>query len=165
MAKQVDILKMKDTNKLGKNSSEENSDFTSYSPPKAEENSSLAPNISPPSDAHGVINKENVFGDKSQKITRRKINDFIYDKPFRIRSYLRRRPIPLKRCLELDIQCGTKSFHLQISRDIDEAVYCGNKELVALFLSNGGIKLSDVHKMLLEEKQLRAKGIKEFECT
>ena len=61
------------------------------------------------------INKEN----QSIKFNRRKNNDFIFDKQLRIKSYLRRRGIPFRRCSELDIQCETKSFHLQISRDID----------------------------------------------
>ena len=63
-----------------------------------------------------MVNKENTGeAERSNKAVRRSIKDFILDKPFRIRSYLRRRPIPLKRCLELDVQCGTKSFHLQDS--------------------------------------------------
>ena len=89
------------------------------------------------------------------KATRRSIKDYILDKPFRIRSYLRRRPIPLKRCLELDIQCGTKSFHLQISPDIDEAVYCGAPDLVDLFLKPSGLKLSDVCRILAEARDLQ----------
>ena len=95
------------------------------------------------------INKEN----QSFKFNRRKNNDFIFDKQLRIKSYLRRRGIPFRRCSELDIQCETRSFHLQISKDIDEAVFYGSPELVTLFLSSGGIKLSDLHKILLENKR------------
>merc|ERR1712037_312974 len=68
-----------------------------------------------------TLNKENL----SFKFNRRK-NDFIVDKQLRIKSYLRRRGIPFKRCSELDIQCGTKGFHLQISKDLDEVVFSGD---------------------------------------
>ena len=166
MANQIDILKMKDTNQKGKILSPEyGNEFTNYNSPKSDRDSlpctqDHCKNTSPISVDSPSVNKENVMNEKSQKITRRKISDFILDKPFRIRSYLRRRPIPLKRCLELDVQCGTRSFHLQISRDIDEAVYCGAKELIDLFLDKKGIKLSDLHSMLLEGRQIRSKGTK-----
>ena len=98
-----------------------------------------------------MVNKENTGeSERSNKAVRRSIKDYILDKPFRIRSYLRRRPIPLKRCLELDVQCGTKSFHLQINPDIDEAVYCGSPDLVRLFLQSDGLKLSDVCRLLAQ---------------
>lgn len=90
-----------------------------------------------------TLNKENL----SFKFNRRK-NDFIVDKQLRIKSYLRRRGIPFKRCSELDIQCGTKSFHLQISKDLDEVVFSGDKELLELFHSTRGIKISDLYKIL-----------------
>ena len=90
-----------------------------------------------------TLNKENL----SFKFNRRK-NDFIVDKQLRIKSYLRRRGIPFKRCSELDIQCGTKSFHLQISKDLDEVVFSGEKELLELFHSTRGIKISDLYKIL-----------------
>ena len=153
---------MKDTNKKGKLSPEyTNNEFTNFSPKSdPHPTTHMSPKASPISPESPGPNKENLTGDKSLKITRRKISDFILDKPFRIRSYLRRRPIPLKRCLELDIQCGTRSFHLQISRDIDEAVYCGDKELVEMFLSKEGIKLSDLHSMLMEGKHVRPRGAK-----
>ena len=94
------------------------------------------------------INKEN----QSIKFNRRKNNDFIFDKQLRIKSFLRRRGIPFKRCSELDTQCGTKSFHLQTSKDLDETVYSGSPDLVELFLSSGGIKISDLNRILLENK-------------
>ena len=100
-----------------------------------------------------MINKENSV--ERNKAMRRSIKDYILDKPFRIRSYLRRRPIPLKRCLELDVQCGTKSFHLQINPDIDEAVYCGSPDLVRLFLRSEGLKLSDVCRLLAQSRRGR----------
>ena len=100
-----------------------------------------------------LVNKENTGdGERNNKAMRRSIKDYILDKPFRIRSYLRRRPIPLKRCLELDVQCGTKSFHLQINPDIDEAVYCGSPDLVRLFLQSSGLKLSDVCRLLAQAR-------------
>ena len=105
------------------------------------------------------INKEN----QTMKFNRRKNNDFIFDKQLRIKSYLRRRGIPFRRCSELDVQCETKSFHLQISRDIDEAVFYGSPELIALFLSSGGIKLSDLNKILLENKRNNKGKIETFE--
>ena len=55
------------------------------------------------------------ISDPAQK-PRRKLNDFIEDKSLRIRSFLRRRQIPLKRIIDLDIQCGTCSFALQASK-------------------------------------------------
>ena len=39
---------------------------------------------------------------------RRKINDFIADKTYRMRSFLRRRGVPLSRTTEMDIQGGLK---------------------------------------------------------
>ena len=76
-------------------------------------------------------------------VKRKKVAGYIADKSLRIRSYVRRRPIPFKRLSELDIQCGTKSFMLQISRDLDEVVYSGSNELAKCFLSPAGIKVSE----------------------
>jgi hypothetical protein len=46
-------------------------------------------------------------------IRRRKINDYITDRYYRMRSFLRRRGVPLLRTLEMDIQeCVTKCQHL-----------------------------------------------------
>ncbi len=82
--------------------------------------------------------------------SRRKFNDFITDKAQRTKTYFRRRAIPLKRLQELDAMCGTKSFALQINRDLDEAVYSGHRELVDLFLSAGGLKISNVRSLVEE---------------
>jgi hypothetical protein len=158
--KTSDILKMKDTNIA----SQEVFDMENSKLVEADD----SPEDSPRDfgDSNHCLNKENHGGgaDGKQKITRRKISDFIHDKSFRIRSYLRRRPIPLKRCMELDIQCGTKSFHLQINRDIDEAVYCGASELVDLFLDPSGLKLSDVNNILNFSKyQARPRGKNNWE--
>ena len=95
-----------------------------------------------------ILNKENL----SFKFNRRK-TDFIVDKQLRIKSYLRRRGIPFRRCSELDIQCGTKSFHLQISKDLDEVLFSGSKELLELFHSASGIKISDLYKILSQCKR------------
>jgi len=94
-----------------------------------------------------------------QEKPRRKLNDFIADKSLRVRSFLRRRPIPLKRLLELDIQCGTHSFALQANAEVEEVVYCGSKELVDCFLSRDGLKVSDVNSLIVAAKyQARPKG-------
>ena len=98
--------------------------------------------------ATDLINKENAL----TKQTRRKNSDFIFDKTLRLKSFFRRRGIPFRRCSELDVQCGTRSFHLQISRDTDEAVYAGAADLVRLFFSNDGLKVSDLNQMLRDSR-------------
>ena len=98
--------------------------------------------------ATDFINKENAC----TKQTRRKNSDFIFDKTLRLKSFFRRRGIPFRRCSELDVQCGTRSFHLQISRDTDEAVYAGAADLVRLFFSNDGLKVSDLNQMLRDSR-------------
>jgi hypothetical protein len=46
---------------------------------------------------------------------RKKINDFIADKTYRMRSFLRRRGVPLTRTLEMDIQgCGKMLFWVTV---------------------------------------------------
>ncbi len=63
------------------------------------------------------------------------------------------------RSILLHLQCGSKSFVLQINKDLDEAVYCGSNDLVKLFLSPGGLKLSDINTVLVAGKyQARPKG-------
>ena len=83
----------------------------------------------------------------------RKKNQFIFDKQLRIKSFVRRRGIPFRRCNELDIQCGTQSFHLQISKDLDEVVYFGSQSLTGLFLGSEGIKVSDIQQILVSAKK------------
>jgi hypothetical protein len=46
-------------------------------------------------------------------IRRRKINDFITDKAYRVRSFLRRRGVPLTRTTEMDIQGCAKMLILK----------------------------------------------------
>ena len=92
-------------------------------------------------------------------IKRKKIAGYIAEKSLRVRSYVRRRPIPLKRVHEIDVQCGTKSFFLQICQDFEEAVYCGNSDLVKCFLGEAGLKISDVNQILVAGKyQARPRG-------
>ena len=104
--------------------------------------------------------KTNVAKGPKEPIKRKKISDFITDKSLRVRSYVRRRPIPLRRVSEIDVQCGTKSFLLQICHDFEEAVYCGHSDLVKCFLNeSGGLKISDVNRILIAGKyQARPKG-------
>ena len=92
-------------------------------------------------------------------VKRKKIAGFIVDKTLRIRSFVRRRPIPFKRLSELDVQCGTKSFMVQINKDLDEVVYSGSNDLVKCFLSSAGLKISDVNNVLVAGKyQARPRG-------
>ena len=134
MAKRPDaILKLKNSNSQNQ---------TDQLSPSSGSTSNMSSKVA--SLADDFINKENSFS----KQTRRKNSDFIFDKTLRLKSLFRRRGIPFRRCSELDIQCGTRSFHLQISRDTDEAVYAGSAELVKLFLSSDGLKLSDLNQML-----------------
>ena len=134
MAKRPDAAVLKDSN--SQNHTEQ------LSPPSGS-NSNMSSKI-----ATDFINKENAC----IKQTRRKNSDFIFDKTLRLKSFFRRRGIPFRRCAELDIQCGTRSFHLQISRDTDEAVYAGSGDLVRLFFSNDGLKLSDLNQLLRDSR-------------
>ena len=135
MAKRhAEVLTLKDSNKC---------DIDSTSTKSVNEKVRLNMSTDSISRDSETLNKENL----SFKFNRRK-NDFIVDKQLRIKSYLRRRGIPFKRCSELDIQCGTKSFHLQISKDLGEVVFSGEKELLELFHSTRGIKISDLYKIL-----------------
>ena len=132
MAKRPDAAVLKDSN--SQNQTEQ------LSPPSGSNMSSRI--------ATDLINKENAL----TKQTRRKNSDFIFDKTLRLKSFFRRRGIPFRRCSELDVQCGTRSFHLQISRDTDEAVYAGAADLVRLFFSNDGLKVSDLNQMLRDSR-------------
>lgn len=130
----AEVLTLKDNNKR---------DMDSASASSVNDKVTLAMSFDSVSRDAEILNKENL----SFKLNRRK-NDFIIDKQLRIKSYLRRRGIPYRRCSELDTQCGTKSFHLQISKDLDEVVFSGDKELLELFHSTRGIKISDLFKIL-----------------
>lgn len=176
----VSALKMKDTNKM----TDTESDLKKDNKPEAGDN---LKSDAKPATVVAETDKENLnnveenekddeknsdenLGDKSLEIDenaktakdpvrRKKIAGFILDKSLRIRSYARRRPIPLKRIIEIDIQCGTKSFMIQINNDFEEAVYCGNNDLVKCFLSPQGLKISDVNSVLVSGKyQPRPRG-------
>ena len=77
-----------------------------------------------------------------------RITEFIADKQLRLRSYIRRRPIPFKRMAEMDAACGTKSLLLQFCPDFDECLYCGDEVLTKGFLSDGGLKIVNVEAMM-----------------
>lgn len=92
-------------------------------------------------------------------VRRKKISGYIHDKALRTRSYVRRRPIPFKRVIELDNLCGTKSFTLQVCRDFEEVIYWGSPDLVRCFLSPSGLKISDVNSLLVAGRyQARPRG-------
>ena len=77
-----------------------------------------------------------------------RITEFIADKQLRLRSYIRRRPIPFKRMAEMDAACGTKSLLLQFCPDFDECLYNGDEVLVERFLSDDGLKVVNVEDMM-----------------
>jgi hypothetical protein len=63
-------------------------------------------------DEVAIIGTPTQAGDSAKQkdpIRRKKINEFIMDRSYRMRSFLRRRGVPLVRTLEMDIQaCTTK---------------------------------------------------------
>jgi hypothetical protein len=98
-------------------------------------------------------------GDQQKK---KRTCDLFVSKSLRLKSYVRRRPIPLKRLTELDAQCGTKSFTCQILLEMGEAIYTGHPELVKCFTSEAGLKLSDINNILVSGRyQARPKGTKQ----
>ena len=78
----------------------------------------------------------------------KRITSFIADKQLRLRSYLRRRPIPFKRTQEIDAQIGCKSRIIQICRDFEECLYWGHPELVKYFLRDEGLKFTDTEAIV-----------------
>ena len=86
--------------------------------------------------------------DNKRKVNR--ITEFIEDKTARIRSYFRRRHVPLKRAFDMDLQCGTQTFLIQISDDIEECLYYGNDKLVQKFLSDQGLSLANVNSFIAD---------------
>ena len=48
----------------------------------------------------------------------------------------------------MDLQCGTQTFLIQISDDIEECLYYGNDKLVQKFLSEQGLSLSNVNDFI-----------------
>ena len=83
---------------------------------------------------------------EKRKVNR--ITEYIEDQKDRIRSYFRRRHVPLKRAFDMDLQCGTQTFLIQISDDIEECLYYGNDKLVQKFLSEQGLSLSNVNDFI-----------------
>ena len=79
-----------------------------------------------------------------------RITEFIQDKALRIKSYFRRRHVPFKRAFDMDLQCGTQSFLMQISDDIEECLYYGHDKLVKNFLSSEGVNLVFVNDFIAE---------------
>ena len=79
-----------------------------------------------------------------------RITEFIQDKALRIKSYFRRRHVPFKRAFDMDLQCGTQSFLMQISDDIEECLYYGHDKLVKKFLSSEGVNLALVNDFIAE---------------
>ena len=148
MAKRPDAAVLKDSN--SQNQADQ------LSPPSGSNMSSKIATV-----GDDLINKENAC----TKQTRRKNSDFIFDKTLRLKSFFRRRGIPFRRCSELDVQCGTRSFHLQISRDTDEAVYAGSPDLVKLFFSHDGLKLSDLNKILRDSRTASSGSQEEEEAA
>jgi len=86
----------------------------------------------------------------SAKRKANRITDFIEDKTSRIRSYFRRRHVPLKKAFEMDLQCGTQTLLVQISEDIDECLFYGHDKLVQMFLSQQGISVVNVNDFIAE---------------
>ena len=50
----------------------------------------------------------------------------------------------------MDLQCGTQSFLMQISDDIEECLYYGHDKLVKKFLSSEGVNLALVNDFIAE---------------
>ena len=97
---------------------------------------------------------------EKRKVNR--ITEYIEDQKDRIRSYFRRRHVPLKRAFDMDLQCGTQTFLIQISDDIEECLYYGNDKLVQKFLSEQGLSLANVNDFIANGmffEELIKKGI------
>merc|ERR1711997_1012868 len=90
---------------------------------------------------------------KTEKRKVNRITEFIEDKTARVRSYFRRRHVPLKRAFDMDLQCGTQTFLIQISDDIEECLYYGNDKLVQKFISEQGLSLANVNSFIADEKK------------
>ncbi len=81
----------------------------------------------------------------------RRITEFIADRQLRIKSYIRRRPIPFKRVAEMDAACGTRSLLVQYCPDFDECLYNATTEnaaLVDMFLSEAGVRITNVEDLV-----------------
>ena len=102
--------------------------------------------------AGGAVAKMATTPQQTNKTTRRghRITEFIEDKNTRIRSYFRRRHVPLKRAFDMDLQCGTQTFMVQICDDIEECLYYGHDKLVRRFLDPGGLSIAHVNAFISE---------------
>ena len=107
----------------------------------ASSNADMTINLSPPLTGNGKSGGTRKFN---------RITEFIEDKTQRIRSYFRRRHVPLKRAFDMDLQCGTQTFMLQISDDIEECLYYGNDKLVQKFLTDQGLNLANVNSFITD---------------
>ena len=64
--------------------------------------------------------------------------------------------MPLKRAFDMDLQCGTQTFLIQISDDIEECLYYGHDKLVDKFMNDkNGLSLANVNAFIAEGKSLK----------
>jgi hypothetical protein len=98
---------------------------------------------------HHLLPQYNSGGNrrKGQRIT-----EYIADRQLRLKSYLRRRPVPFKRVRELDASCGTRSMLVQLGRDFDECLYSGPEELVEQFWTDEGLRVTNVDAVMRKSK-------------
>lgn len=105
-----------------------------------------------PENLDNEVDKSKMATPKSSRKVARKITEFIEDKNLRVKSYFRRRHVPLKRAFDMDLQCGTQTFMIQISTDIEEVLYYGHDKLVKNFLNQDGVTLQFVSDFIVEGK-------------
>ena len=108
--------------------------------------------FSVPENLDNEVDKSKMATPKSSRKVARKITEFIEDKNLRVKSYFRRRHVPLKRAFDMDLQCGTQTFMIQISTDIEEVLYYGHDKLVKNFLNQDGVTLQFVSDFIVEGK-------------
>lgn len=114
-----------------------------------------APCSSPLADQAGMTMIKMATPSSSSKKESRRGNryaEFIQDNRLRLKSYFRRRHVPLKKAFDMDLQCGTLTFLMQISDDIQECLYYGHDGLISAFLSPQGLSLSLVNNFIEEGK-------------
>ena len=122
------------------------------SPSAAEETTASSLIVGHSSNSNNSELKQPKMAGTTPKTTRKghRITEYIEDKSQRIRSYFRRRHVPFKRAFDMDLQCGTQTFMLQISDDIEECLYYGNDKLVHNFLSHEGLSLANVNSFIAD---------------
>nr|XP_040572394.1 LOW QUALITY PROTEIN: uncharacterized protein LOC121121511 [Lepeophtheirus salmonis] len=79
--------------------------------------------------------------------------EYVSDKGLRLRSYFRRRPVPFKRAVDLDMQVGSATFLVSLCEEVEECTYVGDEELVHQFLDPKGLQLS--HALEISKRSLR----------